>query len=258
MDYAGPSGLDEANAMLWQIAPPSPVLSWLLAVWEHGDWWEAPRVADDGTILEIGVHRIVVCQMIPRAKINPWQLELLEGPHPRRHAYYDHLLHRFVGGQAGISLRQWWLYRKTGCLAVPFWIVQGAQGGHRYRLDEIERHALEMHGLEPDTPAPGDLPFAPVDARVIRKLGPLDELRNYKAFLDLADRHPDVLDAEDRERQEQYRWELFKWLETQVVDPAVDEVKGAWSRLRDDAPPGDRRYDAAYESRLEDFITTPI
>lgn len=246
MDYVGPQADSAALDALRRLTPRSDCLSWLHPVWESGDWWESD---DSG----LGVHRWFLYQMVPKDYIPEFIREYLEGPDPRTQGYYDSQLGRFVSSAQPVSRRQWLLYREYECYGRPYWVVQGERGGHRYQLDPIEKQVVEMHGGT-DVPNPGALPYAPLDLRVVHAVAPYELMQNYTKMLDYCARSGEQLDAEEEEARVAARWELWKWLEHQVIDPAVDDLGRAWARLRSDAPAGDRRFDADFEERQREFI----
>jgi hypothetical protein len=224
------------------VAPPSERISWLKLVWEPGDVWQP-------------VHRWMVYQMVPRSAVNEMQRGYLEGPNPRTQGGFDRVLGRFMSRAAPISMRQWLLWRETGALGIPYWVVEGDGGGHRYRLDQVEEQVIALHGEGKKLPAPGDLPYAPFDWRALDRLYHLDRIRAYKNCLAFWERSPTALEADERDAREAFRWDLWKWLETQVVDAAVDESGLNWGAVRADAPRGPRMTPKRFEMAQETFIT---
>ena len=74
--------------------------------------------------------------------------------------------------------------RQTECLALPFWVIQGTQGGHKHRFNQVEQQWQRMMGRKEDPPDPGSLPYAPFDNRVTRKLRQYN--RAWRAYANLA------------------------------------------------------------------------
>jgi hypothetical protein len=103
-----------------------------------------------------------------------------------------------------------------------------------------------MNGGPKDPPLPGDLPYAPVDQRVIDKLYAMDLVRVYNRFLDFTDRKRDQLDAEDEEGRKAMRQRVWGWLESQVSD-AFNGERGVKQELMSNAADGD----GYYEKKLE-------
>lgn len=200
------------------LAPRSDALSWLHLAWEPGDPWEP-------------IERFVVWQMRPLSLVR-WDVRMeLDGPPPRS---TGHLCvpggclcalkaNHWAGGAAvQIDQRQWELYRQTGCYGTRWWIVQGATGGHLRRFTTTQRRVAQMHGLPADPPAPGDLPYAPVDGRVLAQIAARDRMRAYGLLTDFLHRSPEQLDAEERAGAEDARRQLVAWIKRQVAE-VLDE-----------------------------------
>lgn len=127
-------------AALRAVSPKSETHSW---AWLH---W-------------LPVHcRWLVYECVPFLHISPIFHELLSGPHPDNDP--DALITPF----------QWTMYRRFRVHARPFWVVQGAQGGHYYSFDKATRDLMKAMGRPTEPPGVGDLPYAPFDGRVVRQL----------------------------------------------------------------------------------------
>lgn len=203
-----PSDLDRWRRRLYRTTgAPNDYLSWLEPVW-HGD----PEVA-----------RVVLYQVIPARATPPLffaddQRVILDGtfrkPDPRfRVSILPEMLTHY----------QWDLYQRFGCFAQPFWIVQGAKGGHKRQFNDIETRLLAGMGLPTTPPLAGDLPYAPVDNRTIDALVPLDEMRMWAKAKDLYERTPDDFDRDEAEALERGSKRLEQWLADQVAH-AFDDV----------------------------------
>jgi len=68
---------------------------------------------------------------------------------------------------------------RTGCLAVPFWILQGDRGGHKLRYETADRILAQGLTGEGDPPPPGALPYVAFDERVVTGLVRADRFRGY-------------------------------------------------------------------------------
>lgn len=207
-----PAGWQEA---LDDVAPRRGDLSYLKIVWEPGELWDP-------------IQRWMIYQMIPMAD-NPADdlfRPMLEGPHPRKFGYYDRHLGRFVRrpGAPMVSMQQWELYRETGRLAHPYWVVQGDEGGHRFEFTRTEkaiiRRAIGQKDVDP--PMIGSLPYAPVDNRVTAKLSNLDRLRKDEFAVAFMYRNPEKFDAEQERILKDAEKALWGWLETQIDDRLRD------------------------------------
>ena len=64
-----------------------------------------------------------------------------------------------------------------GCLPVPLWIVQGVEGGHPVTYSTVDRIWAQYRTGQPDAPAPGSLPYADFDERVVQGLVQRDRWR---------------------------------------------------------------------------------
>jgi hypothetical protein len=164
---------------------------------------------------------------------------------------------------AFVSHLQWELFRETGCYPALYWIVQGDQGGHKWRLTQQEKQLLRLNGCKiTDVPAPGDLPYAPFDNRVIEQLAMRDKLKVW----DKAQSQPwtkrqesalvatHIVASERKALEIEARWALHRWLEAQVkqgVETALADNRFNVS----DLPEGDHHYNRDEDAALESFIT---
>jgi hypothetical protein len=82
-----------------------------------------------------------------------------------------------------VSRRQWLLYQSTGRWARPSWIVQGSKGGHLAVYDTPTIRLCEYLQRPVAPPAAGELPYAPLDERVITQITRMNKL--YAAQNDL-------------------------------------------------------------------------
>lgn len=77
---------------------------------------------------------------------------------------------------------------RTECLALPYWVIQGRHGGHRYQYTDLEKSWMQLRAAPVDPPSPGNLPYSEFDNRVMRKLRQHDLTRWAFANLITADR----------------------------------------------------------------------
>lgn len=203
-----PTGAQEA---LEAVAPKRGDLSYLKIVWEPGEPWDP-------------IQRWVIYQMLPLGQ-KPGDdlfLPMLEGPHPRKFGYYDRVKGKWVRkrGAPMVSTRQWELYRETGRLGHPYWVVQGDRGGHRWDFTKTEkaiiRRTTGVANVEP--PEIGSLPYAPIDGRVLSKLTNLDRLRKDEFAVAFMYRNPGMFDDQEERILQKAERELWGWLESQVDD----------------------------------------
>ena len=211
----------EWQAKLEQVVPRKGELSYLQLVWEPGDRWDPAQ-------------RWMLYQMWPLSDDHMLK-SMLDGPNPRNFGYYDRVKKRYVRKRNAplISLRQWLLYRQTGRLAVPYWVIQGNAGGHRWEFTETEKkiiaHRTGVTQVSP--PVIGSLPYAPFDNRVLDKLANLDRIRQDEFAVSFAYRHPEMFEAEEERMLAQAERDLWKWIETQVDDTLRNVPYGFVSRM---------------------------
>lgn len=204
---------EEWERDLWTIAPPSEHLSWLKLWHVTGDAWEP-------------VDRWFIFQMrAPKLIANRVDLlKELRGPHPRSTGRYDEKMKMWRGGAARqINRDQWDLFQATGHYGTPWWVIEGENGGYRYRLDKIESKISRLHGGPADTPIPGSLPYAEWDRRVFWKVAERDRVRAWKHVTDYSLRNHDQMDAEEEAEACHARELTWNWLESQVKQ-TVDKI----------------------------------
>lgn len=211
------------NRALSRIAPRSENINWLHIDWFAGDPWEP-------------VERWVVYEMTPwdtlarqreHARRFGFDDEIvadLTGPNPRTRGHFDRVLKRYVvdGEPALIDRRQWVLFREFQCLAQPLWIIQGSRGGHKRHFTPSELRHLRTRGYpHKAAPAPGELPYAEFDERVLVQLAKMDRLRQWDRAMSWRKRT--MTDTfKDRARAETRFLKLFgDWLDEQMAGVAA-------------------------------------
>lgn len=237
-DWAGPTPDPSWQAALDEIAPRTPYgHDWLYLRWEPGEPWEP-------------VERWIIWSMTPIWRVPALGIrEALEGPNPRNFGHWDDVLGRFVRTRyLPISRQQWEIYRETGCFARPLWVIQGAHGGHLRRFTDVQAAISEMHGGPDAPPAPGDLPYADFDRRVVEKLRHLDVVERFGDVLGAAMSDAAVaasLDRREREIAREMAEQMWGWLGSQVeaaLDPGEGDgltraqAEAVWERADPDAP----------------------
>lgn len=223
---------------LGRLAPPSERLSWLKLAWLASDT-ELIRHREHGQVLNVTkrivpIERWVIYQMVPH-RATPSSVWA-----PEQRVLFDRAAKRFVTDpryplqlyRENMSRYQWELFLATGQYGQLLWVIQGSHGGHRRRFDRIEQKVLQLNGLPTDPPAPGDLPYADFDRRVLEKLAELDRVRFWKKAIDYCERSTD---DEERAAEQHFRGNLWQWLESQV-EQHVDKNAQAWRKIIEDAP----------------------
>lgn len=242
--------VDAGTIAEWQadietVVPRSDRVPWLKLVWQAGMPYEP-------------VARFELYEMTRQLDWVPLGTrEALEGPNPRTVGVWisDPSVpggRRWVSDSI-VSLMQWNLYRETGCYGQRFWIIQGAHGGHKWRLSPAERaHLAVTHGMNPeqaDTPYPGQLPYAPYDERVKQQIIRMDRLRQWRRAMAWEDRSSEkqgaaaLVQEHRRALKRQYEELTLQWLDEQVYEAVSMASRAALAKVAD-APPGDPRYNA--------------
>lgn len=217
----------------------------LVIWWEPGDTWEP-------------IQRWIIYKVWPNVvaeKANV--LSQLRGPHPRSQGRYSEKLERWVDGPApDITRTAWEIHQRFGGWAQPYWVLQGANGGHRYKLFPYERVLLNLATGRRDVAAPGDLPYCEPDARTWEALWTARERTDEAMKLaSLATKYQGKLDGEDAQTVERAAREFVaSWGES--IAQHADEF--AWALRKN---PGMARskgeeadYDAEEEALVQDLM----
>lgn len=202
---------------------PTDRLARLVIRWEAGDVWQP-------------VQRFMLwlCHDPNAVTTEPWAVQAIRGPHPRASGHYcgtgvdsfgrPYCLcpvkkGKWVRGTTRVIDRQTWdLYQDTGLYGTRWWTIQGPHGGHRFlwEPDELASVASRMHGGPAQTPAPGDLPYAPFDGRVIRQVLMERRTAQIMAALSLAAHKGDSLRAEEQAEAERVAQLLWQHMDEQA------------------------------------------
>lgn len=251
---------DDLNALV----EPSDNVSWLYARWEAGDRWEP-------------VQRWMLWQVVPLHATPDYILDALKGPHPRSTGHYCsgrledkcwcafenpqyEPRNRWIGGPTRfISRQEWDIYREIGRYARPWWVVQGDNGGHRKVLAHWEQMALAQVDVDWSPPLAGDLPYAPLDARVLRWVKHYDLMGKVGAFYN---RNADVMEQEEARNKLAAAKVYAAWVTQQSEsfwDEAGDLIKAVKNNLgyRPGGEGGGKTFGVKkdYEQLLENTIT---
>ena len=224
------------------IAPPGGRLSWLHLYWEPGDTWEP-------------IHRWFVGQVVPQPNIPPMYLEWFEGPNPRTMGYLDREHNQWISFAPPISKRQWEYYQKTKCLLIPHWVIQGTEGGHKYRFNSVEQKILKLKGKDPTPWAPGDLPYAAPDERTFKKLLEADLMRRFQYTTNYLENTEQRLKDDERALLVEMRERVWNWLGEQVREPSSKIAHLQRKNEFPDLPKSDPLLDKKHEELEEQFIT---
>lgn len=158
------------------------------AEWQSmlGQWGENhERLGHLGIWWDPSVDRWVLVEHVPRDLIPSDVIETLQ---------VNPLATPFRARQAQV-------FRETGKLPLAFFIIQGDKGGHKLAYSELEADLAQWYTGSREPPAPGSLPYAPFDQRVIDQLHRLEWLLGtYRGYEDAAG--GDATEARRRMRQD--------------------------------------------------------
>lgn len=223
IDYNPPQPPEEVD--YWQsrldaLYPRNIELSWFKLEWTPGEEWEP-------------LHRWFLYQMIPAPRISPLVAGFLRGPNPRDYTYLDRVTGEVRRRRQApmVSMQQWRLFRRYGCMAIPYWVIQGETGGHKLRFTRREGLIARTRGRPPRPPEAGVLPYAPMDERVIQKLQEQHRMSQYVLLLDYLAQNPGDLDREEQEKEKELEGQLWSWLSTQVDDILREAPHGVLEQM---------------------------
>lgn len=178
------------QATLDRVVPPMEgYVSHLRLVWEPGDAWDpverwylydcTPR-----RVFEEAATKRRIMGVPEYDNADAILIRDLDGPSPREDGYYDRVLGEFIHTrERECTLQQWRLWHQHGVYGIPWWVIQGTTGGHKRWFAQAEKKALKYAHLPDEPPAPGTLPYAPFDERVLEKVLAYDRLRRLETKL---------------------------------------------------------------------------
>lgn len=210
--------------------------SWLLLTWESGDPWSP-------------VNRWIVWHMHPKHFLDNQEDRKteLEGPSPRSTGHYcavgycpcEIKQNAWRDGAAfSIDLRTWEIYQQYGHYAQRWWIVQGNDGGHRYRLTTAEKRVNKLLTNQYDTPAPGSLPYAPFDQRAYDKIIGFGEWFNLHALRALVREHPEKAGEYESEVNKLLGALMLKWINEKAYETTHSLTRAEVNEALDQSPVG--------------------
>lgn len=245
--------------LLTEFFPRNDVFAWPKLVWLPGERWRVSIPGAGTTVIEQPIQRWAIYQMIPRASAEQWIVDELEGPHPRTLGEWKWNKSATDGRwvtESLVSRVQWELYRETGCVPKRFWLIQGAQGGHKFEFSNVEQRLLKMHQLPQEPPEPAALPYAPFDLRVIQQLLAHDRLRQFDRYLSTPEARNAQRHAEGAKERQDFRRETLKWLRGQAAQAVAPMVNAAGTLAFHDSDlkTGDESWLDQEEASDESFI----
>lgn len=225
-----------------RLAPRTDRASHLVLFWESGSPQEP-------------VQRWTLYEATPVALVQPWRLGMFLADPPCRCSYESRTLARCPrchGMQSPGRSRILKYLHETECLALPYWVIQGSDGGHRVRYGQAEEKWAALMRRPSAPPTPGSLPYAPFDQRVVRKVRQFD--RALRAFRSLADAVAHEQVAAERD----FRRALADYMDLSVSQAFDDLSQQRKANLIDELPrnhTADRRTVDTAAAR-ETFIDT--
>lgn len=146
----------------------------LVVAWDAGDAWQP-------------INRWMVWQCQAWEHVSDGVQAELTGPSPRTNAVLVQtpvtihgvttMRYRLRGGPCALIDRRTWelsrqIYQRTGERVFPrrLWVCQGTHGGHPFQISTEEQALRSLQGVPADVPSAGDLPYAPLDGRVLAAL----------------------------------------------------------------------------------------
>jgi len=176
-------------------------------------FWESGTPAEPA-------QRWVLYEAIPVAYVPAWKRDLFLADPPCRcpfnpgiHARCPRCQRMQSPGRARILA----YLQQTECLALPFWVIQGDQGGHRHQYTQVEQQWQRLMRQPDEPPATGNLPYAPFDRRVVRRLLALQPPR--RAF----QHYQDATVAERQAAERAFRAALADYVD-HAVSAAFDDL----------------------------------
>lgn len=233
-------------AALRALSPVSDQHSWLHLAWEPGDDWDP-------------IERWLIYQVVPWARVGPTVRAELLGPDPRSTGHYcgprslcgcppNRRPDLWVGGAAGIiDHAAWRLYRELVALqasswtamppgaagwARPWWVIQGAHGGHPRYYTSAEAALAELADLPSEPPVPGEWPYAEPDQRTWEAVAAADRVRQGAKLLE---RTAADFQGEQRERALQVRratYAMLRRASRDALDAYGDGMRRELSEFR--------------------------
>ena len=251
------------------VSPVSDVHGFLDLVWEPGDPWAPgqrwvlyeyilPEYADLDILAELrGPHPRSSGHICTSTPVSSW---LLAPP-----ASYQPCLCRTKheswrkGPAYLITLRQYQIFRRTGYVARPFWIIQGSAGGHKAFFSREEQRLLLEANLPGEPPGVGELAYAPFDDRVLRQIvrhnrltKVAGDLRRYRK--QMGEGYQQYREAADRDMRAQ----LVDWLSSGFLGEDEDVIRRmvADDDLTDEMQRSDFDVERVEEEVLATYIET--
>ena len=156
----------------------------------------------------------VLYECVPAELIPPSKLEQLTD-----RPYWELPPGQRLGRMVSVSAYQFWMYQQHKVWARPFWFIQGNNGGTPARLSDYEAAMAKAAGFPTDVPAPGELPYAPFDQRVVQQIVARDRLWKMGMSVEALQHSATsgALKAEEAEAERKFRKDFLSWWEGQMA-----------------------------------------
>lgn len=219
------------QAALDQAFPRASNGSGVVVRWQPGD-------------LESPVQRWVVDQWLPVSQC--YSMDFANGtrvPIP----VMGHYLRELARNRAELPP---WLARihrvvqDHGCLPVPLWIVQGTDGGHPVTFGTVDRIWAQYRTGSADAPAPGSLPYADFDGRVVQGLVERDRWRGVW--------NSALAEAEGREEEAERR--VRRLIDESTQASMAEVIERVAPSVLANAPRDGVEYD--YQGEIDQYLET--
>lgn len=219
----------EWEIRLREVSPISEEHSWLAIRW----YAEA--------------ERWVLYECVPNQFINQGIRAELEGAHPDTLEQWARI----------VSPYQWEMYRKHRVHARPCWVIQGSKGGHKVEFDPADQELCRAVGLPTEPAAPGALPYAPFDERVVQQIVNMsklvrakNDLAEFKRRHGTADAHRRTFNNALRDAREKY----VHYINAQFEEPGEDFVAALRTGELEDVPKTDKDFVKENEESDQRYI----
>ncbi len=254
MEEVSAEKLARWRSELNQIAPRSTRLTWLDIFWHAGFEKKVSKRLEKPKYEWVPVNRWVIYQLTDNPENVP--TPFLSTRLARLRLIDDTLVTGALELEdKSLDRNQRRIFRETGCLATPYWIIQGSLGGHKRRYDEVEARVARLHKAPTQPPAYCDLPYAEPDERTWNKIRQMDKLAAWKQCLDFADRNPDQLDQEEEAEAVKYREQVWAWMGERSYE-AVSGNRNQWREMLTPYSKPKEKDTTNYEALHKDFIET--
>lgn len=239
IDYEGPTPDPEWAAALARLAPRNEHTLWWHLAWVAGDVFDsAVRETENPLRPKGAIERWVIYKMYPRDLIPLADIIVpdLLGPNPRNRGRYDWQQKRYhPDPRCNIDMLQWRIFRETGHFGRPYFVLQGAGGGHKRKWSRVESIMAGMKGLPGSPPEIGSLPYAEPDRRTWDALADIPRQAELEDRLLEMLKEPEMMTDEEREEKPKLERAIASWMEQQVDEAtgwAGGESSGNFYQLR--------------------------